>query len=291
MFFIYCGVLIASGDVMYSKTKKEIIESFIADAKGMIMKEIKKITAFRLLFIISTKSLGRLILGGVTAALGACFMHYIGMLAMEFPGEVVWRPEMVFVSCLIAAVAGTAAFLILFRLLSLFPDLEVLRLASALLMAIAVSAMHYTGMSAAQFRYDPTRFSITLGDSHADEEIAFYGALVASNVFLWLMIIALLADTRKLMNEKNRNLNEADNLIKRMAEENVNNKSPIISIRTYLIVPFLAHVKVRLINQSDMLVLLLLIMAKRNQQLLRQQQLHRILSAALCKIVSHHSLV
>lgn len=225
MFFIYCGVLIASGDVMYSKTKKEIIESFIADAKGMIMKEIKKITAFRLLFIISTKSLGRLILGGVTAALGACFMHYIGMLAMEFPGEVVWRPEMVFVSCLIAAVAGTAAFLILFRLLSLFPDLEVLRLASALLMAIAVSAMHYTGMSAAQFRYDPTRFSITLGDSHADEEIAFYGALVASNVFLWLMIIALLADTRKLMNEKNRNLNEAHpRFINALAEENVNNK-------------------------------------------------------------------
>lgn len=209
---------------MFSKSKKEIVEAFIADARGMTIKEIKKITATRLLIIIATKSLGRLVAGGMTAALGACFMHYIGMLAMQFPGEIVWEPGIVFVSCLIAAVAGIAAFLILFRLLSLFPDLEVLRLAAAIVMAIAVTVMHYTGMVAAEFRYDPNISHPRLGDASVHDNMAFYGALVASNIFLWLMIIFLLGDVRKMMNEKNRHLAEADTLLRRMAEENANNK-------------------------------------------------------------------
>jgi len=224
MIFIFAGVFIASGDVMFSKTKKEIVEAFISDAKSMTIKEIKKISATRLLIIIATKSLWRILLGGITAALGACFMHYIGMLAMQFQGEIVWQPGIVFVSCLIAAVAGSAAFLILFRLLSLFPDLEILRLASATLMAIAVTAMHYCGMGAAKFQYHPSKTQPSLGNSHVDDNTAFYGAVVASNIFLWLMLIFLLSDVRKMMNEKNRHLAEADTLLKKMAEENVNNR-------------------------------------------------------------------
>jgi len=41
----------------------------------------------------------------------------------------------------------------MFRLLALYPDIELLRLVSALVMSVAVNGMHYTGMAAATFHY------------------------------------------------------------------------------------------------------------------------------------------
>ncbi len=67
------------------------------------------------------------------------------MWAMSFDGHIVWDEGIIAASILIALVASTAAFWILFRLLSLYPHMEVLRLASAFIMALAVCGMHYTG--------------------------------------------------------------------------------------------------------------------------------------------------
>lgn len=160
------GTLIASYDVMFSKTKQEIIEAFIADAKALPMSEIRKISARRILWIISTKSLGRLVLGGVITGSGVSVMHYIGMTAMRIHyngGEAieVYNPGIVFASVLIAIVAATAAFWILFRLLSIFPERESLRQASAVIMAIAVTGMHYTGMVAVQYDYGSDEHTVS----------------------------------------------------------------------------------------------------------------------------------
>ncbi len=72
-------------------------------------------------------------------------MHYLGMWAMSFEGHIVWDEGVIASSIVIALVASTAAFWILFRLLSLYPHMEILRIASSLVMALAVCGMHYTG--------------------------------------------------------------------------------------------------------------------------------------------------
>jgi NO-binding membrane sensor protein with MHYT domain len=56
-----------------------------------------------------------------------------------------WNVGIVATSVVIAVVAATVAFWILFRLLALYPHYEILRIAGAVVASIAVNGMHYTG--------------------------------------------------------------------------------------------------------------------------------------------------
>ena len=58
---------------------------------------------------------------------------------MQFRGHIVWNTGVIAASVLIAVVAATAALWILFRVLALFPHLEILRITSAVIMALAVN--------------------------------------------------------------------------------------------------------------------------------------------------------
>lgn len=88
----------------------------------------------------------RLITAGVILGLGVSVMHYLGMYGMRFGGFIDWSFPIMAGSILIAVVAATAALWLAFNTNSLF-----LRLVAAIVMGVAVCAMHYTGMSAADF--------------------------------------------------------------------------------------------------------------------------------------------
>lgn len=92
------------------------------------------------------QSVGRLLLAGPLLGLGVVVMHYLGMYGMRFPGEVVWSMPVVGVSIVIAIVAATAALWLAFR-----TEGWPMRIVAALVMAVAVCAMHYTGMAAADY--------------------------------------------------------------------------------------------------------------------------------------------
>lgn len=84
-----------------------------------------------------------LLLGGLTTGLGVAAMHYLGMYALRLHGTVGYRPVTVAVSVLIAVAASTAA---LWAGLNVRGPLAAG--AAALVMGLAVSSMHYTGMYA-----------------------------------------------------------------------------------------------------------------------------------------------
>ena len=65
---------------------------------------------------------------------------------MRFGGYIEWAYDVVGISLVIAIVAATAALWLAFN-----TSTVVLRMAAALVMGAAVCAMHYTGMSAAEF--------------------------------------------------------------------------------------------------------------------------------------------
>jgi NO-binding membrane sensor protein with MHYT domain len=92
------------------------------------------------------RSIGRLLLAGSMLGLGAVVMHYLGMYGMRFGGHLEWDHERVAMSVLIALVAATAALWLAFHTAQ-----TSMRLLAAAIMALAVCAMHYTGMSAAEF--------------------------------------------------------------------------------------------------------------------------------------------
>ena len=91
-------------------------------------------------------NINRLISAGIALGLGVGIMHHLGMYGMRFGGYIEWSYLIVAASIVIAMVAATAAMWLAFNTRPIF-----LRLIAALVMAIAVCAMHYTGMAAAKF--------------------------------------------------------------------------------------------------------------------------------------------
>ncbi len=92
-----------------------------------------------------------LLLGGLTTGSGVAAMHYLGMYALRMHGTVSYRPVVVAVSVVIAVVASTAA---LWAGLNVRGPLGAG--AAALVMGLAVSSMHYTGMYAVVIALRPT---------------------------------------------------------------------------------------------------------------------------------------
>ena len=85
----------------------------------------------------------RIVAGGIISGLGVAAMHYTGMAALHLNGEISYSATRVGMSIGIAVVAASVALWLavtVHRPLAIF--------VSALVMGIAVNAMHFTGMSA-----------------------------------------------------------------------------------------------------------------------------------------------
>lgn len=95
----------------------------------------------------------RIAVGGTVMGLGIAAMHYVGMAAMEMSPPVRYSAWIVAASVGIAIAASSAALWIAFTLRGASDEQHIVpkRLGSALVMGLAITGMHYTGMSAADF--------------------------------------------------------------------------------------------------------------------------------------------
>ena len=129
---------------------------------------------------------------------------------MVLDGKIHWDPGIIAASVIIALVAATAAFWILFRLLAIFPYYEIFRLLSALVASIAVNGMHYTGMVSATFEYIPNKSAEVPTSQTIPQNLALYGALTASVVFMLIANLLSVADLRVWYYNAARIIREAD---------------------------------------------------------------------------------
>ncbi|UYB38634.1 hypothetical protein SLV14_001018 [Streptomyces sp. Je 1-4] len=97
-----------------------------------------------------------LLLGGLGTGVGVAAMHYLGMAAMRLHGHVDFDPALVALSVVIAAGAATAA---LWAALSVRGTVGAV--VASLVMGLAVSSMHYTGMAAVRIELTPSREPLT----------------------------------------------------------------------------------------------------------------------------------
>lgn len=97
------------------------------------------------LFIVgySKGGAGPLLLGGVAIGIGVASMHYIGMAAIRTQDALSYSTVLVAISVVIAVIAGTAALWAALRL-----ERASSALIASMIMGVAVSGMHYTGMAA-----------------------------------------------------------------------------------------------------------------------------------------------
>ena len=109
------------------------------------------------LFVVRRPALTRqnITVGATLMGVGISAMHYTGMHAMRMSPPIQYHPPLFMASVIIAIVASLAALWIAFQLRHRHSGLAILaKLGSALVMGLAITGMHYTGMAAAQFAPD-----------------------------------------------------------------------------------------------------------------------------------------
>lgn len=107
------------------------------------------------LIIISRSSITRkqLIVGGVLLGGGIGLMHYTGMMAMQINAVMMYDPLLFTLSIIFAVMLAIIALHTRFSKLTnqYIKNKFTLKLISAMIMGLAITAMHYTGMSAVYF--------------------------------------------------------------------------------------------------------------------------------------------
>ncbi|WP_442866823.1 putative bifunctional diguanylate cyclase/phosphodiesterase [Acidovorax sp. NCPPB 4044] len=93
-----------------------------------------------------------LLAGASAMGAGISGMHYIGMRAMVMSIDIVWNPALVVLSVAVAVLASATALMIFQWLLRVRGRRRLpYQAAAAVVMAVAICGMHYTGMAAASF--------------------------------------------------------------------------------------------------------------------------------------------
>jgi NO-binding membrane sensor protein with MHYT domain len=100
--------------------------------------------------------------GGTITGLGVASMHYLGMAGMQFDGTFAYNTLTVSSSVVIAVVAATAALWAAAQIRGFLWSVG-----ASLVMGLAVSGMHYTGMAALSVHLHGTGGSPTGGESPA----------------------------------------------------------------------------------------------------------------------------
>ncbi|GAA2280077.1 hypothetical protein GCM10010149_25100 [Nonomuraea roseoviolacea subsp. roseoviolacea] len=131
--------------------------------------------------------------GGLLTGLGVASMHYLGMYAMNMSAHVSYDRATVIASVVIAVVAATAALWFTVRVTR-----PIWILGAALIMGVAVSGMHYTGMYALRVTVDPEAAVVPGADA-----LDFLVPLmtVISLITLTMLLMVILSPSEQEMSE------------------------------------------------------------------------------------------
>ncbi|MGW5470928.1 MHYT domain-containing protein [Streptomyces chartreusis] len=139
-------------------------------------------------FIVGYLGAGRAALSsaGVVTGLGVAAMHYLGMAALRLDADVEYDAAIVALSVLIAIIAATAALWAAVTIRGFLTSLG-----ASLVMGVAVSGMHYTGMAAVSVHLHGTTGASWAGDSPTSLLLPM---LLGPTVFLVLAGVVVMFD-------------------------------------------------------------------------------------------------
>jgi NO-binding membrane sensor protein with MHYT domain len=143
-----------------------------------------------------------LLLGGTITGLGVAVMHYLGMTGMRLPADFGYDPLAVAVSVCIAVLAATVALWCAVSIKGVY-----MGLAASLIMAVAVSGMHYVGMLGLQVHVHPFDASVV---DHSTPAAALAPLLIGPVVFLFLAGVVVALDPLTMDQMSRRDLPEPD---------------------------------------------------------------------------------
>lgn len=213
------GLMIAAYDDMFSKTKLAIVDEFIAESKRLSMREIKSITLRKVLITIATKKLGRLLCGGVVGAGGMIIMLYVSMCGLDFNGYIRYNVGLVVLAVLVSVLSIQCGYWIFFRLLSIFPDQEWLRLATSIVGSFAATAGNYIMLFSCEF-HSGTPYRLENFPSQSwNSYNSFVVAFTVSNGLIWVIAMYVMITARSANQRQGKLLRQAEAILFKIADE------------------------------------------------------------------------
>jgi NO-binding membrane sensor protein with MHYT domain len=127
-----------------------------------------------------------LLLAGTFTGIGVAAMHYTGMAAMRMPARMTYSPDLFVLSVVIAVVAATAALWAAMNLTGARATLG-----AAMIMGVAVSGMHYTGMAAMHLFPPGAGAGMEMAGGGATAENFLLPLLIGISVLAFIMTATL----------------------------------------------------------------------------------------------------
>jgi len=148
------------------------------------------------LFVVSRKSMGitRAVLGSLFMGSGIASMHYIGMAAMRLEAMMQWSRTIVAISVVLAIVISLVALLLAFHFRDEQGMIGWQKIASAIVMGLAIPVMHYTGMAAVDFF--PSAAAAGLAHAVSISSLGTIGITIVTIMVLGLSLVTSLIDRR-----------------------------------------------------------------------------------------------
>jgi diguanylate cyclase (GGDEF)-like protein len=162
--------------------------------------------------------------GAVLMGVGISFMHYTGMAAMKMSPPIEYDPPIFIASVIIAVAASLAALFIAFQLRQKYSGAAILaKLGSAVVMGLAITGMHYTGMAAARFAPESVCLAADSSGGMENANLAVMIGLATMGILVITLVIsafdahfaartAKLADSLQAANEQLRGVALHDRL-------------------------------------------------------------------------------
>lgn len=135
------------------------------------------------------QSIVSFIIAGIIMGLGISTMHYMGMAAMKMEIKYAYKPGLFIGSILIAMIVSFVALYILTNL-QRWMNHRLIKLVTSLIMGLAVSSMHYTGMAAVVFYVDPNTVLSTIQGHSNHTWLPVIAVSIGTSVLLLLSILS-----------------------------------------------------------------------------------------------------
>src|SRR5947208_2076890 len=148
------------------------------------------------LYVVRRHELGmvRALAGSVIMGSGIAAMHYIGMAAMRLAAVFRFHPLLVTLSVAFAIAFSFAALILVFDLREETKGTPSRKIASAVVMGAAVSAMHYTGMASASFM--PSTVAPGLSHAASVSSLGNAGIVIVTLIVLVTVVLTSAVDRR-----------------------------------------------------------------------------------------------
>ncbi|WP_326100174.1 EAL domain-containing protein [Paenibacillus pabuli] len=169
--------------------------------------------------------ISKLLIAGLLMTAGISSMHYVGMAAMSIP--ITYKPGIVVLSILIAALASFAALWLMFYFRQRQSQYTwIYKMGSGLIMGLGISGMHYMGMSAAQF-HNAHGTHDTMAGSIKQIEPSILAYLIAAGTFIALGLTLFGIFINQRLSQKDRRIRENEQWYQALYD---NHSDAIISV-------------------------------------------------------------